>query len=350
MKIVRSLFPAMLLVTALAACQPSPKVVIDGDPVLGRIQVKDDRVGVKAQDGSFAWVRTDGSLEIDGKPMALTPAQRALTLRYHAEAVALQADAIAIGKAGVGMAGKTVGNVVQGLLGGDPETIGPKVEKDAAMIEATAMQLCRRVGTLQEAQDALVAAVPTFAPYSTIKDHQKDACKPRDDSDDAGSVSSAELIAAADRGDVEEVRRLVQQGGDVNGRVRGDGTALIRAARRGHLEVVDELLGLGAEVDLPSRRDGNPLIAASMTGERAVVARLLEAGADVDAVVSGDETALINAARNGHLAVVKLLVEGGADVNRGVRADLGQWRSPLNQAKDPAIREYLVGAGASGEA
>ena len=35
-----------------------------------------------------------------------------------------------------------------------------------------------------------------------------------------------------------------------------------------------------------------------------------------------------------------------ADVNKGVVADLGRWRSPLNQAKDDQVRAYLTSKGA----
>src|SRR3546814_7311711 len=77
---------------------------------------------------------------------------------------------------------------------------------------------------------------------------------------------------------------------------------------------------------------------AARAGNDDVVARLIEAGADPDAIVPDDETPLINAAREGHLQTVQYLVEHGADVNLGVTADFGEWRSPLNQASDEAVR------------
>lgn len=156
------------------------------------------------------------------------------------------------------------------------------------------------------------------------------------------------LLAAARAGDVDDVRELVRSGVDVNARVLGQGTALIQAIRAHDLETVDTLLELGADPDRAALGEGNPLIVASARGHQAIVERLVEAGADLNRVVTYDETPLINAARNGHLATVKYLVAHGANVNLGVVADgwLGRWRSPLNQASDPAVRAYLVSQGA----
>lgn len=156
------------------------------------------------------------------------------------------------------------------------------------------------------------------------------------------------LLAAARAGDGESVRRLVRSGTDVNARVLGEGTALIQAVRAPHPDVVDALLELGADPDRASLGEGNPLIVASALGNQAVVERLVKAGADVNRVVTYDETPLINAARHGHLPTVRYLVEHGANVNLGVVADgwLGRWRSPLNQASDPAVRAYLTSQGA----
>lgn len=159
------------------------------------------------------------------------------------------------------------------------------------------------------------------------------------------SGEAALLIAAAEAGRQDEIRRLVRRGVRVDARVAGEGTALIAAARAGQLRTVDMLLRMRAPVDQHSLRDGNPLIVASMHGHLDVVERLVRAGADVNAVVKFDETPLINASREGHLPIVEYLVEHGADVNLGVRADFGL-RSPLNQAHDQAVRDYLVSRGA----
>lgn len=157
-----------------------------------------------------------------------------------------------------------------------------------------------------------------------------------------------DLLAAARDGDVVSVRKLAAKGVDVNARVLGDGTPLIQAVRSRDLATVEALLAVGADPNRASLGEGNPLIVASELGAQRIVERLVQAGADVNRVVTYDETPLINAAREGHLATVEYLVGRGADVNLGVVADgwLGRWRSPLNQARDPGVRAYLISHGA----
>ncbi|MGH8083771.1 MAG: ankyrin repeat domain-containing protein [Lysobacter sp.] len=168
-------------------------------------------------------------------------------------------------------------------------------------------------------------------------------------SSDAGG---ARLIAAVKAGRMDSIHALIRDGVDIDVTVPGDGTALTTAARAGDLDIVNELLRLGADVDQASRGDGNPLImAASKPGNLAVVERLVCAGADVNAVMTDDETPLINAARSGDLRVVRYLVEHGADVDLGVAVTVHSqarvWRSPLNQARTVAIRNYLIAHGAT---
>ncbi len=156
------------------------------------------------------------------------------------------------------------------------------------------------------------------------------------------------LLAAAKAGDAATLRTLAASGVDIDARVLGDGTALIQAVTARNLSTVDTLLALGADPNRAALGEGNPLIVASRLGAQPIVERLVRAGADVNRVVTYDETPLINAARAGHLATVQYLVARGADVNLGMVADgwLGRWRSPLNQARDPAVRAYLIGRGA----
>lgn len=160
------------------------------------------------------------------------------------------------------------------------------------------------------------------------------------------SAQAERLLDAAADGDLAQVRQLVQAGVAVDTQLPGDGTALIAAARHGRLATVDALLALGATPDLASRGDGNPLIAAARRGHLPVVERLVGAGADVNRIVAYDETPLINAARSGDVDTVAYLVTHGADVNLGVVADAGQWRSPLNQARNSRVRDYLIQRGA----
>jgi len=165
----------------------------------------------------------------------------------------------------------------------------------------------------------------------------------------------APIHAAARRGDLEEVMRLVQQDPEVVNIPRGGAsgsTALHSAAQNGHLEVVCYLLDQGAEVNTRERSGWTHLTNACTSGNLPTVQLLVSRGANTTTVTPGERhtllisaavrgkgevvryllgikavratniidaqdchrrTALWNAAWKGHLEVVKLLVEAGAN-------------------------------------
>lgn len=90
-----------------------------------------------------------------------------------------------------------------------------------------------------------------------------------------------QLIGAARVGNLEELRRLVQQGADLHAE---DECALRLAASNGHFEVVKYLVEHGAS-------PAAGINAAAMSGQIEVVERLLKAGASIDAAMErGSET------------------------------------------------------------
>ncbi|MGH9386738.1 MAG: ankyrin repeat domain-containing protein [Vicinamibacterales bacterium] len=167
-----------------------------------------------------------------------------------------------------------------------------------------------------------------------------------------------ELLHAAEDGDLEGVKELIDAGADIDASVDGDGSPLIAASRANRPAVVVELLNRGADVNFAVLGDGNPLIAAAAAGAEKIVDLLLSRGAAIDLVVPGDENALIQAAGAGHFAIVKMLVDRGADVNARVWVDhswhsdrdgQGEWRTPLSQARHgrhDTIVAFLLQAGA----
>ena len=139
----------------------------------------------------------------------------------------------------------------------------------------------------------------------------------------AGHVGSAAADAdspvadAAQRGDLEAVRRLLREGADVNA-PQGDGmTALHWAAERGDESLCEVLLYAGARVDAGTRIGHyTPLHLAARAANEAVLGKLLRAGSDPNALTTNSgATPLHLAAASGDPGVIAALVEGGADVN-----------------------------------
>ncbi len=96
---------------------------------------------------------------------------------------------------------------------------------------------------------------------------------------------------------------------------------LIRAAEFGQSEVVKMLVERGINVDSRSSRDVTPLMYASQNGDVEIVKYLIGKGANVNARPDNKVTPLIGAARTGHYEVVRLLLEAGARVD--ARDELG---------------------------
>ena len=164
----------------------------------------------------------------------------------------------------------------------------------------------------------------------------------------AGSTApDAPVADAAMRGDLSEIRTLLERGADVNGS-QGDGmTALHWAAERGHVEMTRTLLFAGAFPDA-STRNGQytPLHLAARAGWAEVVRALLEGGADPELRSTTGTTPLHFAAAAGEVESVRALVASGASVDA---VESASEQTPLifaASANRPAAIEVLLAAGA----
>jgi len=91
------------------------------------------------------------------------------------------------------------------------------------------------------------------------------------------------LHDAAQRSQADEVKRLLEQGADVEARDQFGQTALYVAASRGHFVIVKRLLEAGADVGARDQYGRTALHIAAEVSQAAVVKLLLEAGADAEA-------------------------------------------------------------------
>ena len=126
-----------------------------------------------------------------------------------------------------------------------------------------------------------------------------------------------DIWTACEKGDLEKVRQLIQDGQDVN-ITRGDllgTTPLMKAAVRGHIKVVRELIRAGADVNGKNNYKQTALHKASWSGHSSIVITLAEAGANLNEKDERDMTPLMDAAEEGHANVVVELIRAGADVS-----------------------------------
>ena len=125
-----------------------------------------------------------------------------------------------------------------------------------------------------------------------------------------------DLRSACRKGNLEEVRRLIKEGCNVNTRGGYHGTTpLIEAAIRGHDQVVEELMREGAHVNVKDNEQRTALYWASCNGHCTIVTTLIAAGADISVPDQRGVTPLMRASDWGRDEVVCELIRVGASVN-----------------------------------
>jgi ankyrin repeat protein len=169
------------------------------------------------------------------------------------------------------------------------------------------------------------------------------------------------LIVAAGENNLQEARRLLSVGADVNYKDNDGETPLSVASYNGHVQVVTELVEHGADIEAKDNVGDTSLHCAWWNGHLAVVNELLSPndsigtttiktilgkrksrGADTEAKNDQGSTPLHIACYNGRVAVVKALVIGGADI----LAANNDGRLPIHQAMGyrrsaAAVSKYL---------
>ena len=118
------------------------------------------------------------------------------------------------------------------------------------------------------------------------------------------------------KGNFDVIKLLVMNGADVNAKNRYGDTPLYSAIESRKLETVKLLIEKGANADSKDLSGGTPLHIAAYVGDLEVVQILIAKGVDVNAKGKDDWTSLHWATTNNiFIELVKLLIEKGANVN-----------------------------------
>ncbi len=156
------------------------------------------------------------------------------------------------------------------------------------------------------------------------------------------------LQKAAEQGNTDKIRQLLDKGDDIEWRHKGTGrTALVSAAIAGQRDAVDVLIQRGANVNHQCTAVGYSALAwASELGLTDIADLLIRRGADLD-LPSPElkRTALMAAAQSGHIDVVRLLLEQGAKPNLADFSHDNAW-SLATERGHVAITSLLEAAGA----
>ncbi|VDD87027.1 unnamed protein product [Enterobius vermicularis] len=125
----------------------------------------------------------------------------------------------------------------------------------------------------------------------------------------------AALFIASERGHLNVVQFLVEDGIDPGIKNKDGETPTYIASKKNHWKVVQCLIENGADVSVEESLKGTSLHIASREGCLKVVKCLLNNGADVDAKTENGWTPLHWASIEGHSEVMKCLLENRANIN-----------------------------------
>ena len=122
------------------------------------------------------------------------------------------------------------------------------------------------------------------------------------------AVGRSPLRIAAEKGDINVVTFLIENGADVNGTDANGNTSLIFIINKtGNLEITERLLEKGAAVNIQNRSGETALMYAAWRGHANIVRLLLENRADVTLKNRQGSTALTLAESKEHLEIVGML-------------------------------------------
>ena len=129
----------------------------------------------------------------------------------------------------------------------------------------------------------------------------------------AGAAAAAgpheALIAAAQEGHLENLRRLLDAGSPVDARDGSGRTALLAATQQDQIDAARLLIERGADVNAKDHLQDSPFFYAGAEGRLEILRLTLRAGADLASTNRYGGTALIPAAHHGHVETVRELLK-----------------------------------------
>lgn len=167
------------------------------------INVNGRELGATDDKAPHAEITPQGDLLVEGKPVDITPAQRALLLEYRGEIIGVASAGMEIGKQGVDIAGKAVGTAIASIFNGKSDEAEREMKAQGERIEAAAMKLCDQLQPMLRTQQELAASLPAFKPYANLEQSDIDDCRKHDKGDGVAVFSDA---------DREQIRSDIRDG------------------------------------------------------------------------------------------------------------------------------------------
>ena len=118
---------------------------------------------------------------------------------------------------------------------------------------------------------------------------------------------------------------MVAFGGNVLTPSHAGETPLDAAINKGHVNVIRELVDQGVNINTPSPNGSIPILTAVRSGRVDVIRTVVTSGADLNTPLEDEATPVIIAAQEGHADVIKLLYKLGADMKPKSQYSVSKW-------------------------
>lgn len=155
---------------------------------------------------------------------------------------------------------------------------------------------------------------------------------------------STPLARAVDDDDIDEVRRLIANGANVNGRDEDYDkiTPIFIAVENGNVEMVRLLIESGAKVNVRNSDRQTPLMQLDGDATAELVKVLVDAGAKINLSDNENNTALLLAAENCPTDVIQALLDAGADVNLANKEGITPLMHAAEKGDIESVRLILI--------
>jgi len=164
--------------------------------------------------------------------------------------------------------------------------------------------------------------------------------------DDRTQDGQSALMVAAGAGQTEVVRFLLSQGANFHLRTDSGDTALHRATwqEKEHPEIIDLLISAGADQNSRNNDRNTPLHFAAHLGKLDLVKAIIGHDAEIDPINLLGATPLLGAAANGYAMIMRELLLRGADLNISERAGWTALHFAADDGDLSTLHELLLNA------
>ncbi|GLQ87054.1 YggN family protein [Dyella flagellata] len=150
----------LALCATISACN-SPDTTLAN----GGVTLKDDIVTLHAEGAPDAQIDANGTLQIDGKAVSVSPSQHGLLMLYFQQVMDVHQTGLAMGKAGAGMGMKSLKDAIDGKSKADKDK---DLDAGGEQLQALGKKMCLDQANVKDVQDQLATQLPAFKPFAKI--------------------------------------------------------------------------------------------------------------------------------------------------------------------------------------